>query len=154
MLIRRGTRNLGTSLLLVAAGAALALLWAARRQPAFAPAEEARERERQREPVRILPATSNSFDGQPELTAAPHESPRPPTGADDYEALSPDELSAAFLSRATESWSKLEPGEPGAEAELQGFQIATLDDLTLPEPSDGLADFEFLGTRPKPRTGG
>jgi hypothetical protein len=34
------------------------------------------------------------------------------------------------LSRATESGSELEPGKLGADAELDGFQIATIEDLT------------------------
>ena len=152
MLIRRGTRNPATGLLIMAAGVALGVLWAARRQPALVAIEEAPDQKPA--PVRRVPATSNAFDGQPELTAAPHESSRPPAGADDYESLSPDDLSAAFLSRATESWSKLDSGDPGAEAELQGFQIATIEDLTLPEPSDGFLDFDLPNPRPKPTIGG
>ena len=116
------------------------MLWATRRQPASLPPVEAAQ---QKPTPRILPPSfDNSFDDEPELTAVPHVSSYRLAGADDYESLGPDELSMAFLSRATESWSKLEEGDLGVDGELQGFQVATIEDLTVPELSDELADFE------------
>jgi hypothetical protein len=86
---------------------------------------------------------STSFGAEPELTAVPHDASARWGGADDYEAISPEGLSSAFLSRATDSWLEPEDGQNGFEAELQGFQIATIEDLTLPELSDDPADFEI-----------
>lgn len=143
MLSSRATRNLATSLLLTAAGVAVGLLWAARRQPAHLPLAV---KEMQPALVRVLaPVGSDSFD-EPVITAQPHDASYRLAGADDYEALSPDELSSAFLARATESWSELEGGEMG-DADLDGFQIATIQDLTIPELHDDPADFEIPGER-------
>jgi len=141
---RRVTRNLATSLLITAAGVAVGLLWASRRQPATLPAAAVEDAPSQLEPapVRVIPPSGNSaFDGDgPELTAVPRAAAQRMTGADDYEALAPDELSEAFLTRATESWSTV---DDSADPELQGFQLATIEDLTTPELSDDPADFEL-----------
>jgi len=149
-------RNLSTNVIFAAAGVALGLLWVARRQPAALSTEAVTDDE----PVRVRvvpPSRRNSFDDEPALTAAPHEllsMSQRAIGADDYEALGPDELSAAFLSRATESGSPLGPDESGVEAELPGFQIATIDELVRPAVRDDPADFELPDPRPKPRTSG
>lgn len=139
---RHATRRLLTSLLIAATGVAVGALWAARRRqrasvravlPARAPALPR---------ARVVPPGGDSFDGERQLTAVPHlPSPRS-VGADDYETIGPDELSAAFLSRATESWGELEVSESGADGELDGFQIATIEDLVAPELADDPADFE------------
>jgi len=142
---RRVTRSLATSLLITAAGVAVGLLWAARRHPASVPAEAEPHKPAS---LRVVPPdVRNSFDGEPALTALPHASPSRLAGADDYESIGPDELSTAFLSRATESWSELDGSEGGADAELDGFQIATIEDLTVPELSDDPADFEIPSGR-------
>lgn len=140
---RRATRSFAASLLVTAAGVAVGLLWAARRQPASDPVEA-----KQQKPalVRIVPP-HDSFDDGPELTALPQVAPSRLAGADDYESIGIDELSSAFLSRATESWSELDDSEVGADAELDGFQIATIEDLTVPELSDDPADFEIPARR-------
>ena len=99
--------------------------------------------------VRVVPASAGtSFDDAPELTALPHVARPRLVGADDYESLAPDQLSAAFLSRATESLSEFEGGEDGTDPELDGFQIASIDELTVPELSDDLEDFAIPRERP------
>jgi hypothetical protein len=154
MLNRRATQILATGLIAAAAGVALAALWASKRQPASAQTE-AFDRERfddiataPHAPLVVLPpGDESSFADQPALTAVPRVASYRLAGADDYESISPDELSAAFLSRATESWSELESeleaDELGADAELDGFQITTIETLTMPELNDDPADFDI-----------
>lgn len=143
---RRVSRSLATSLLITAAGVAVGLLWAARRQPANVPVQA---KEHQPARVRVVPAsTRSSFDNEPELTALPQVARSRLVGADDYESLTPDELSTAFLSRATESWGNLDGGEDSSDPELDGFQIASIDELTVPEVSDDLEDFALPRERP------
>jgi hypothetical protein len=150
MLNRRATQILATGLIAAAAGVALAALWASKRQPASAQTE-AFNRERfddsetaPHAPLVVLPpGDESSFADQPALTAVPRVASYRLAGADDYESISPDELSAAFLSRATESWSELEAGDLGADAELDGFQITTIETLTMPELNDDPADFDI-----------
>lgn len=143
---RRASRTLATSLLITAAGVAVGLLWAARRQPASVPVQA---KEHQPARVRVVSASTRaSFDDAPALTALPHVGRSRLVGADDYESLAPNELSAAFLSRATESWSELEGAEDGTDPELDGFQIASIDELTVPELSDDLEDFAIPRERP------
>jgi hypothetical protein len=144
MLSRRATRGFVTSLLLTAAGVAVGVLWAARRQPVSHPSTSSAQ---QRPVVRLIPPSRSSFDDEPQLTAAPHDSAYRVPGADDYESLAPDELSAAFLARATESSSEALADELDGAAELDGFQIATIEDLTVPPLSDDPADFEIPSAR-------
>lgn len=149
MLRSHAARNITTSLLITAAGVAAGLIWASRRQPASPVAA----RRLEPAPTRILPSPQPSqarslprqaqlgFDGnEPELTAAPRATAQRLMGADDYEALGPDELSEAFLTRATESWASV---DDGSDVDLQGFQLATIEDLTTPKLRDDPADFEI-----------
>lgn len=136
---RRGARSLATPLLLTAAGVALGVLWAVRRQPRLPIAAPEKPT-----PVRVLPPSHGGWlADEPQFTAIPHDAAFRLGGADDYEAISPEDLSSAFLSRATESSSETEEGELDVDLELQGFQITTIEDLTLPELRDDPADFEI-----------
>lgn len=141
---RRPTRILSAGLLATAAGVMLAALWAMQRQRASL---EPRAVEQKRPSVVVLPPSDESFDHETALTAAPRVEAYRFAAAGDYESLSPDELSSAFLVRATESWNELEPGELGDEAEMDGFQITTIETLTEPELSDDPIDFEIPGYR-------
>ncbi len=145
MLNRRAFKILATGLIATAAGVALAALWVIKRQPACPQVEAA---EQERPPLVVLPPSDTTFDDEPALTAVPRVASYRIAGADDYESISPDELSAAFLTRATESWSELEAleaGELSADAELDGFQIATIETLTVPEINEDPADFDIPG---------
>ncbi len=149
MLSRHAARNLATTLLITAAGVGLGVLWAVKRQATPLPIAAAGKKPAT---VRVLPPSPGSWLGnEPELTAVPHAASPRLAGADDYEAISPEELSSAFLSRATESWSEIEESdveESELNAELQGFQIATIDDLTAPKLCDDPADFEIPSGKP------
>lgn len=141
----RVTRNIATSLLITAAGIAIGVLWASRRQPTSLPARAHGPAPTQ--PRSVRPRVVSPLDAEePELTAAPRSAPPRITGADDFEVLGPDQLSEAFLTRATESWSSVDVDE-SSDVDLQGFQLATVEDLTTPKLTDDPADFEIPETR-------
>jgi hypothetical protein len=70
-----------------------------------------------------------SWSSERHLTARPRETYALSESADDYDALSPEELGVAFLVGATEGVSD---APPDSTAEMVGFQI-----FEPGEPSDG-----------------
>ena len=143
---RRVTRNLTTGLLVGAAGAALFLLWASRRQSAEATPVIAVEQDHTPAPSLSAPA-ADSLDADAALTAVPRVTSQLFRGADDEEAIGADELGAAFLARATDSSGYFDEAEQPVDSQMPGFQIATLADLTTPELSDESIDFELPSER-------
>ena len=75
-----------------------------------------------------LPPDSSIFDPPPvserDVSARPHAFARRLVSADDYDAISADDLGAAFLARATDSSAPTEDyGDDAEEDGLVGFQI-------------------------------
>jgi hypothetical protein len=139
MFTRRATSKVATSLLFTAVGVAIGVLWAARRQPAEPVVEALKEAGSVR---RVPPNRNRADEGEP--TAMPRATSPRFRGADDYESIGPDDLTAAFLLRATDS---LDESASVPETELDGFQIATIEELTAPDLSDDPADFEIPSQR-------
>jgi hypothetical protein len=126
---------------LVAGGAALAaatVAWLFRR------AVDSRETSEHRPPATVEGARHlvpsphwPRFEPEPELpqvSARPSVRPEGRSSPDDYDALSPEDLGAAFLAGATDT-ALDDP--PGSIAELQGFQIFERE-----EPADDSSDDE------------
>jgi hypothetical protein len=125
---------------LVAGGAAMVaatLAWLLRRSAVSRAMREPLPAARHRPPLPHWSRIESEPERLPQVSARPsvrHDSPSSP---DDYDALSPEDLGAAFLAGATDTAIE---DPPSSIAELQGFRVFEREESFDDETDDAIED--------------
>ncbi len=125
---------------LVAGGAAVAaatIAWLVRRSAESPAARELRPGAGHRAPPPHWSRVEAQPEELPQVTARPSVHLESPSSPDDYDALSPEDLGAAFLAGATDTALE-EP--PSSIEELQGFRIFEREEPVEGEPDEDSDD--------------